>query len=62
MATHVLGICILVGLAFANEKPTQPTYKEILIAAKSGIMPNSDPEAPDRSDSGHVPEGMNGIL
>ena len=59
MATHVLGICILVGLAFANEKPT---YEEILIAAKSGIMPNSDPEAMDRSDSGHVPEGMNGIL
>ena len=61
MATHVLVICILVGLAFANEKP-KPTYEEILIAAKSGIMPNSDPEAPDRSDSGHVPEGMNGIL
>ena len=62
MATLVLGICILVGLAFANEKPTQPTYEEILLAAKSGIMPNSDPEAMDRSDSGHVPEGMNGIL
>ena len=52
----VLGMCILVGLA------EKPTYEEILIAAKSGIMPNSDPEAMDRSDSGHVPEGMNGIL
>ena len=62
MATLVLGIWILVGLAFANEKPKQPTYEEILLAAKSGIMPNSDPEAMDRSDSGHVPEGMNGIL
>ena len=61
MATLVLGICILVVLAFA-EKPTQPTYEEILIAAKSGIMPNSDPEAMDRSDSGNVPEGMFGIL
>ena len=56
MATRlVLGMCILVGLAFANEKPT---YEEILIRAKSGIMPNSDPEAMDRSDSGQIPEGM----
>ena len=62
MATLVLGICILVVLAFSNEKPTQPTYEEILLAAKSGIMPNSDPEAMDRSDSGNVPEGMFGIL
>ena len=62
MATLVLGICILVVLAFSNEKPTQPTYEQILLAAKSGMMPNSDPEAMDRSDSGHVPEGMNGIL
>ena len=62
MATLVLGICILVVLAFSNEKPTQPTYEEILLAAKSGMMPNSDPEAMDRSDSGNVPEGMFGIL
>ena len=62
MATLVLGICILVVLAFSNEKPTQPTYEQILLAAKSGIMPNSDPEAMDRSDSGNVPEGMFGIL
>ena len=62
MATLVLGICILVVLAFSNEKPTQPTYEQILLAAKSGMMPNSDPEAMDRSDSGNVPEGMFGIL
>ena len=62
MATLVFGIWILVVLAFANAKPTQPTYEEILLAAKSGIMPNSDPEAMDRSDSGNLPEGMNGIL
>ena len=62
MATLVLGICILVVLAFSNEKPTQPTYEQILLAAKSGMMPNSDPEAMDRSDSGNVPEDMFGIL
>ena len=62
MATLVLGICILVVLAFSNEKPTQPTYEQILLAAKAGMMPNSDPEAMDRSDSGNVPEGMFGIL
>ena len=59
MATHVLVICTLVVLTFANEKPT---YEEILIAAKSGMMPNSVPEGTDRGDSGHDLEGMNGIF
>ena len=48
----VLGMCILVGLA------EKPTYEEILIRAKSGILPNSDSEVVDRSDSGQIPEGM----
>ena len=50
----VLGMCILVGLAFAEK----PTYEEILIRAKSGILP----EVVDRSDSGQIPEGMYWIL
>ena len=59
MATYVLVICTLCVLAFASEKPT---YEEILIAAKAGVMPNSVPKGPDRVDSGHDLEGMNGIL
>ena len=59
MATYVLVICTLCVLAFANEKPT---YEEILIAAKAGVMPNSVPKGPDRVDSGHDLEGMNGIF
>ena len=50
----VLGMFILVGLAFTEK----PTYEEILIRAKSGILPNSDSEVVDRSDSGQIPEGM----
>ena len=46
----VLGMFILVGLAFTEK----PTYEEILIRAKSGILP----EVVDRSDSGQIPEGM----
>ena len=59
MATYVLAICTLCVLAFASEKPT---YEEILIAAKSGEMPNSVSKGPDIVDSGHDLEGMNGIL
>ena len=59
MATYVLVICTLCVLAVASEKPT---YEEILIAAKAGVMPNSVPKGPDRVDSGHDLEGMNGIL
>ena len=51
MATlSVLGMFILVGLAFTEK----PTYEEILIRAKSGILPNSDSEVVDRSDSGQI--------
>ena len=59
MATYVLVICTLCVLAVASEKPT---YEEILIAAKAGVMPNSVPKGPDRVDSGHDLEGMNGIF
>ena len=59
MATYVLVICTLCVLAFASEKPT---YEEILIAAKAGVMQNSGPKAPDRVDAEHDLEGMNGIL
>ena len=59
MATYVLVICTLCVLAFASEKPT---YKEILIAAKAGVMQNSVPKAPDRVDAELDLEGMNGIL
>ena len=54
MATlSVLGMFILVGLAFTEK----PTYEEILIRAKSGMLPNSDSEVVDRSDSGQIFEG-----
>ena len=46
----VLGMFILVGLVFTEKA----TYEEILIRAKSGILP----EVVDRSDFDQTPEGM----